>query len=447
MIIVSNCTETCGWAAGLIAALSFGSFGVLVKGKASTKCDIHPLVMQTYKCTICFLTSWLVLLVGEPLRFSLWGIVSGLFWVPGSIAGIFAIRNAGLAVSVGMWSALNVISSLIWGIFIFEESVKNKLSTCCGAMVLISGLVGMSLSSKPKSLSPKSKVEKNNFEDNTEVKAAISGESEDEALIKDPKPRAEKVKLRSKITHRGSSFDTLSNIGKSVRKISLVNNNLRSISSEEKDQLNQVEEGREKDHKLSPDGDETKHSNKNDKSDKDTILIMDRWVVSRWNLGLTGAIINGTWGSTYMIPMHYAKAEGISGAGFLLSFGCGSMLVTIYMWFLLYLFHSARLHGKFQKAYQSMPSLHLRQMALPGFLSGILYSLGNFCSIIAISHLGQGVGFSFVQLSMLVSGLWGIFYFEEITEKDQILNWLISALVAISGILWLSFEHNGSITH
>lgn len=38
----------------------------------------------------------------EP-RFTCWGIVSGLFWVPGATAGVYAIQNAGLAISYGIW--------------------------------------------------------------------------------------------------------------------------------------------------------------------------------------------------------------------------------------------------------------------------------------------------------------------------------------------------------
>jgi glucose uptake protein GlcU len=79
-------------------------------------------------------------------------------------------------------------------------------------------------------------------------------------------------------------------------------------------------------------------------------------------------------------------------------------------------------------------------MWIPGALSGILWSAGNFMCIIAVTFLGQGVGYSFTQASMLISGLWGIFYFHEI-GKDMITRWLASAVVALFGILWLSYEH------
>ena len=69
--------EAIGWAAAFFSALAFGSFGVPIKSGAATHVDIDPLVMQSYKTFMCFITSWLVLLAGEDFHFTPWGIVSG----------------------------------------------------------------------------------------------------------------------------------------------------------------------------------------------------------------------------------------------------------------------------------------------------------------------------------------------------------------------------------
>lgn len=52
---------------------------------------------------MCFVTSWVVLFLGVDFEYTNWGIVSGILWVSGGVCGIFGIRNAGLAVSVGTW--------------------------------------------------------------------------------------------------------------------------------------------------------------------------------------------------------------------------------------------------------------------------------------------------------------------------------------------------------
>ena len=58
-----------------------------------------------------------------------------MFWVPGATAGIYGIRNAGLAVSTGTWSAIIVMSSFCWGIIIFEEKVKSVTGTYFATLV------------------------------------------------------------------------------------------------------------------------------------------------------------------------------------------------------------------------------------------------------------------------------------------------------------------------
>ena len=42
---------------------------------------------------------------------------------------------------------------------------------------------------------------------------------------------------------------------------------------------------------------------------------------------------------------------------------------------------------------------------------------------------------------MLVSGLWGIFWFREITGRYNISLWLISASLTVAGIILLGYEH------
>ena len=73
--------EACGWAAAFCSMLAFGSFGVPIKSGAALSVDIDPLVMQSYKTFMCFITSWLVLAAGEEFHFTPWGIVSGEFLI------------------------------------------------------------------------------------------------------------------------------------------------------------------------------------------------------------------------------------------------------------------------------------------------------------------------------------------------------------------------------
>merc|ERR1712187_83525 len=62
----------------------------------------------------------------------------------------------------------------------------------------------------------------------------------------------------------------------------------------------------------------------------------------------------------------------------------------------------------------------LRRAALPGICSGVLWASGNTLSVHATLRLGQAVGFPLTQSCVLVSGLWGIFYFRELTDRKAL---------------------------
>ena len=107
-----------------------------------------------------------------------------------------------------------------------------------------------------------------------------------------------------------------------------------------------------------------------------------------------------------MIPLHFAAISGYGGPSYVISFACGAMLINIALWGMRYIFELYRHDGHASKAYYALPSFHVREMWVLGGLSGLLWSIGNFSSIISVTFLGQGIGYSFTQASMLVSGLW-----------------------------------------
>ncbi len=110
---------------------------------AINKVNADPFVLQTYKSTMCFLTCWLILPLGIEFEFTPYGIVSGVLWVSGGICGIYGIRNAGLAISVGTWSSITVLVSFAWGIFVFDEQVESITKTIIGIFMMIVGFIGM----------------------------------------------------------------------------------------------------------------------------------------------------------------------------------------------------------------------------------------------------------------------------------------------------------------
>ncbi len=62
---------------------------------------------------------------------------------------MYGIRNAGLAVAVGLYSSAIVLTSFAWGVFAFGEPVRSTIGACCACATLMAGLMGMAAYSGP----------------------------------------------------------------------------------------------------------------------------------------------------------------------------------------------------------------------------------------------------------------------------------------------------------
>ncbi len=61
--------------------------------QAVVEANVDPLVYQTWKTTVFFTTSWLVLTY-NLFTFTPWGLLTGLLWVPGGCLMIAGERDA-----------------------------------------------------------------------------------------------------------------------------------------------------------------------------------------------------------------------------------------------------------------------------------------------------------------------------------------------------------------
>ncbi|KAG7364724.1 drug/metabolite transporter superfamily protein [Nitzschia inconspicua] len=421
MSLLEGCTETCGWFAAVLAVFAWGTFGVPIKSNVNV--DVNFFVMQSYKTIVCFVTSWLVILLGEPIRFSAWGIVSGLFWVPGASCGIYAIRNAGIAVAVGTWSSIQVVVSCIFGIIIFQEKVKDKAQTMLAFFILMMGLIGMSIYADPS----------NGKSSSTEYLPINLTEPLD--------PATEKSTLTRSSSSTGKKRKSKTSPKKSTsNKVLASKQDDLSVESVTPTVVAPLEIDDTSENVLEDDGKTLS---------KDRVICFGgRLVLTKRQLGVLGAVVNGAWGGLNLIPLHYAQRDqGMSGAGYVISYASGSMLVCILIWIGIFLYQYVKKGYSVTDAVDSLPKWHINELGVPGVLAGLLYSIGNFCSILAVSYLGQGVGFSFCQGQLLISGLWGVFYFQEIQGRETIMKWFVSAAVAVTGIVYLSYQKGGAAVH
>lgn len=155
--------------------------------------------------------------------------------------------------------------------------------------------------------------------------------------------------------------------------------------------------------------------------------------------GIAGAVVNGIFTGCSLVPLHYAKEEGFGGEHYIISIACGAMVSNILIWILYLLVRSIQA-GSIVAAAQTMPEWHFAALWKPGMLAGVFLAIAMFASIFSVTYLGQGVGNSLVQAKILVSGLWGILWFKEISGVERVSKWFLSAFITIGAIVWLSME-------
>jgi hypothetical protein len=120
---------------------------------------------------------------------------------------------------------------------------------------------------------------------------------------------------------------------------------------------------------------------------------------SRRTLGILSAMFSGIYGGSLLVPMKWAP-DNAKGAGYLISFAIGASTVNLSLWVIRGLYLSYTL-GSYSEGYNALPSMHLAKMWKHGAACGLLWSIGNFFSILSVEFLGEGVGYSVVQASIL----------------------------------------------
>mmetsp|Transcript_65873 Transcript_65873/g.122955 ORF Transcript_65873/g.122955 Transcript_65873/m.122955 type:complete len:401 (-) Transcript_65873:162-1364(-) len=366
------------WLAVAACWLCFGSFAVPMKWAPVLKADVHPLVYQTYKTFWTFVTSHLVL-VYQPFELSYWGLVSGVSWVPAGVFAVVAVRHIGVACGQAVWQVTIILTSFVWGFFILDDSDVHTLwGTLLSIGALCTGVVGMTLAISWKRVPATSAI------NGRGLLAASAAEDAYEA----PRPN--------------SGSDVGTNSAAVVPQL-----------------------GHRRSHCTPPsDGEVSSATPPCENGSQQQPGVVRQSTA----LGIAAALFNGMWGGANLVPSHYAPLKGVH---FTLSFAWGSMVVNICM---LLGYQLLRLCTKRQ-----VVSLHFRVMAVPGFISGTLWSTGNFFALYVVQHLGQGIGNSCVQMNLAVAGLWGICYYRELAGH-RICVWLLFVTIAMCGVVGLALE-------
>jgi glucose uptake protein GlcU len=143
--------------------------------------------------------------------------------------------------------------------------------------------------------------------------------------------------------------------------------------------------------------------------------------------GFWYAVFVGFSGGSFLFPMQFAAPDqqGLASLpGFAVGCICTSLLVTGF--FVL------------SEGAENIPPFQLAQTLGSGLFAGLLWNIGNVCTMFSIARLGFAVAYTLFHCAILVAGLWGIFVFKEIRRPHAIAIFLVGGCLLIGGTMVLA---------
>lgn len=448
LLLLSNLSyDGFGYLAACIGSLCYGTYGVPIKATQSV--DVHPLVLQSYRTVVVFVASVsIVKLIEAQPTFTPFGLLAGLLEVVGGMAGIVAIRTAGIATAVGTWASVMILVNFVWGILIFHEPVRSMPGTCGAFGMLGIGLMGMTAFSSP-----------NKSSSSNSTNEPINGSHQHDDGLEITTKLIEPLTKESNDNHdERAAFDN------SEKGITMSKRHICRKRVVEDLHLQQDDSTTARDDSEDDGSDDDEYPDllagqvtSNDKQERPRwrrLLLHPRASLTDRQFGIACAMLNGVLGASAMVPLHYAKKRGLSAFSYIFSFVTGVLIANVLIWVIYFVFQCCCQSNKYyffqresiRNAVDAMPQWHFRVLWWKLLLAGLLLTGGMIGSVLSISHLGQAVGNSLIQSKILVSGLWGICCFQEIKDHRAILKWFLSATLSVASILWLSFERQAAVS-
>jgi hypothetical protein len=134
---MANQDQLLALALAVVGGTSMGIYPAFIKTPAVLAVEVHPVIFQCYKSTMVFLTGWLFLIPryyslehsshphAQLYQFSLWGVLSAVFWVPSGISTIFAVPRIGMGMTTAISSATSTFLSFMVFWLVFGSKMKE----------------------------------------------------------------------------------------------------------------------------------------------------------------------------------------------------------------------------------------------------------------------------------------------------------------------------------
>ncbi|KAH3766825.1 hypothetical protein Pelo_1319 [Pelomyxa schiedti] len=142
-------------------------------------------------------------------------------------------------------------------------------------------------------------------------------------------------------------------------------------------------------------------------------------------------VISGSTMAPLAMAQEYSPVQGISYA---VSYGIGFFVLSL-LFALVYFTGVCVWKRKVE-----VPPLHIKVAVIPASLAGVIWNAGNILAMLAsLSPLGMSQGFTLTQLCIVVSALWGILWYREVTGIRNLLIFTVATLILAAGALLLGY--------
>lgn len=417
---ISDATQAvAGWVAVAGAAIIFGGTGIPMKYKILKEVEVNPSVFSLYTGVGVFLITipiTIYLAVANQFHFVPYSILGATFI---SIIGYFAfiaVQNLGYARAPALWAAIGMITAYLWGLVYFQEPTSSVYLSSFAIVFLVIGVFFVSTS-----------------------QASVDTQNVDSITV-DPKLHEWSNPSECEIEVTSSMIEPEYDVGDLTgeRKSNFgIDGGFRGELCEEKEATSNEYDNNTKGNIQIGSDSVDPHMHFSHSLRKYSSLVASSAIsYLTISYGFTFCLLTGLLDGSLMLPFKLASTTTTSEilqyiSSFSLSAGVVAPILFLAYTYIL------------RPSNAPLRAIELHTAAFPGISSGALWGAGKlllllrpqvetslkFCSIHicylcsfvlanimsvqATNYLGIKVGFPLTQTCILITAMWGIFYFKE----------------------------------
>ena|SRR3989344_3486547 len=118
-----------GFIAAITSMLVWGSYFVPMKRIK----EYDPFYFQLIMATAILMSSFLIVLIFQSLKFSIVPMLSGILWSTGNIFSVLAVKKSGLSKTAPVWMGTGIFIAFLWGTLLPSKDQRLILQFCLPA--------------------------------------------------------------------------------------------------------------------------------------------------------------------------------------------------------------------------------------------------------------------------------------------------------------------------